>query len=108
MENELENIKVGDILLIEGSNAKFTKKVTKVTKAYVFCGDLTKIRKRDGKVMGDDVWHTKYARIATSSDIEEIKVENKRLSLASKCRDINFKSLTLSQLEKIYAIIQNK
>lgn len=110
MEHNMENIKVGDIVIFTtgGWHQKtIIDKVTKVTpkqfevKGYRFW-------KKDGTMVGDN---SRYCRIATEKDIADFKEEKHRNNLRIKIRDFfssyqNIECLTIEEMEKIESIIK--
>lgn len=105
--NSLDNAKAGDKLLVCFNNgAKGIATVERATQLYV----ITKTHrfvKRKGEVSGCDPWTCTYAQIATPEDIERINREVKRKKLVRKCQDINFNTLSDTQLEQILEIANN-
>lgn len=102
MSGVLDNVKVGDRLFVTGRWNKSIETVEKVTKLHVITRN-GKYRK-SGCSVGDG-WTHSYARLATAEDIENVRKEIARSKMLAKCRDINFGSLTDSQLEQILEIV---
>ncbi len=112
MENNLENIKVGDsVAFCTGGvyGATWISKVTKVT-ATQFEAGPNRFRKKDGVKVGN-----KYikCRLATEKDIEHFKIEQRRSSLRTKLMDFfayydKVDSLTLDEMEKIVDVLKAK
>lgn len=98
MSGVLDNVKVGDKLFVTSRWRKSIDTVEKVTKLHVITSNC-KYRK-SGDSVGDG-WTHSFARPATEEDIENIRKEIARNNMLAKCRDINFDSLTDSQLEQI-------
>lgn len=104
MEN-LENAKVGDLLLIYGGDTDRLATVKRTTSTRVITNNDTAFRKKDGCEVGQaNIWWKKHARLATESDIKRFKRE----SWIGKCRNINFNNLTDSQLQEILNIAYPK
>lgn len=102
--NELENVKVGDKLLVRNNiyweDIEIVERVTKtlvITKRHKF-------RIKDGFSVPKSTWINIYARPATPEDIKR----NIRKKNIQTCRDTNYDKLTDSQLERIINIINNK
>lgn len=102
--NELENVKVGDKLLVRNNvyweDIEIVERVTKtlvITKRHRF-------RIKDGFSVSPNQWINVYAKPATPEDIERnIRRENIRF-----CKETDYDKLTDSQLERIINIIKNK
>ena len=111
MEHNMENIKVGDIIIftIGGWHQKtISDTVTKVppkqfeAKGYRFW-------KKDGTMAGDFT----HCRIATEKDIADFEEEKHRNNLRIKIRDFfssyqNIECLTIEEMEKIESIIKKQ
>lgn len=112
MEHNMENIKVGDIVIftIGGWNQKtIIDKVTKVTPKQ-FEAKGYRFWKKDGRVVGD---YFMQCRIATEKDIADFKEEKHRNNLRIKIRDFfssyqNIECLTIEEMEKIESIIKKQ
>lgn len=105
--NSLENAKVGDSLIVTHRWNKQLLTVEKVHKNFVISGSY-KFRKSDGSLVTSDSWNTSTAKLATQEDIDAFRKEVKRHKMISQCRDINFESLSNSQLEQILEIVNKK
>lgn len=104
MEN-LENVKVGDLLLIYGCDNDRLATVKRTTSTRVITNNNTAFRKKDGCEVGQtNIWWRRYARLATKSDIQRLKRE----LWIGKCRSINFEKLTDTQLQDILNIAYPK
>lgn len=112
MEHNIENIKVGDIVIftIGAWNQKtIIDKVTKVTPKQ-FEANGYRFWKKDGTMVGDSFRH---CRIATEKDIADFKEEKHRNNLRIKIRDFfssyqNIECLTIEEMEKIESIIKKQ
>ena len=105
--NSLENAKVGDLLIVTHRWNRQLLTVEKVHKNFVIAGSY-KFRKSDGSLVASDSWSTSTAKLATQEDIDAFRKEVKRHKMVSQCRDIDFTSLTNSQLEQILEIANQK
>lgn len=109
MGQNLENIKVGDMVIFTTGSIYCTTvidKVTRVTPAQ-FEVRSYRFRKKDGSMVGD---RYRDCRLATEKDIEDFKKEQHRNLLRSKISQFfksyqNIDSLTTEEMEKINAII---
>jgi hypothetical protein len=106
----LENIKVGDTVLINGSTIT---KVTRLTKTLIIV-ELTnsshsgkyesKFRRATGRKSGD--WATDFLRVATDEELKAVRAKNKHYNLSAKLHGFNFRTLDIETLDKINALIQ--
>lgn len=105
--NSLENVKVGDKLLVRSRGRRSLQTVTRITATLVITNS-DRFSKQTGKAHGYDSWSHTYAEPATAEDIESITREIRRKSLIFKCQGIDFESLSDSQLEQILEIANKK
>lgn len=105
--NSLEDAKVGDILIVTHRWNKQLLPVEKVHKNFVIAG-CYKFRKATGTSVSSDCWSSSTAKLATQEDIDAFRKEVKRHKMVNQCRDIDFASLTYSQLEQILEIANKK
>jgi hypothetical protein len=107
MNGILDNVKVGDKLLVTSMWAKRIVTVEKVLKANIIAGG-SKYRKSTGYKYPIDAWNITSARPATEEDIENVSKEIARNMMLAGCRKINFDNLTDTQLEQILEIVNPK
>lgn len=105
--NSLENVKVGDLLIVTHRWNKQLLAVEKVHKNFVIAGGY-KFRKATGSQVSSDSWDVSTAKLATQEDIDAFRREVKRHKMVSQCRDILFESLSDTQLEQILEIANKK
>lgn len=112
MEHNMENIKVGDLIIFtigDWNQKTIINKVTKVTpkqfevKGYRFW-------KKDGSMAGS---YFNHCRIATEKDIADFNAEKHRNNLRIKIRKFfssyqNIECLTIEEMEKIESIINTQ
>lgn len=101
--NELENVKVGDKLLVRNRCWEDIEIVEKVTKTLVIT-KRHRFRIRDGYSIPMGKWINTYAKPATLEDIER-NIRRKNIQF---CKETDYDNLTDSQLERIIDIINNK
>lgn len=104
---ELENVKIGDKLLVRNRYGECIEIVMKVTKTLVVT-KYHKFRIKDGYSIPTDKWINTYGKPATQEDINRIMEANTRRKNIKICRDMDYDKLTDSQLERIINIIKNK
>lgn len=101
----LENVKVGDKLLVTSRGNDEIKTVTKVTKTQVTC-DTSKFRKTDGRLIGSDIWWSSYAKPATDEDIARVEREITYRMMANTIKSVDAYSLPYEELKRIYNILK--
>nr|DAF60426.1 MAG TPA: hypothetical protein [Siphoviridae sp. ctmHK36] len=103
MEN-LEDIKVGDKVILANARIKRVVTVTKVTKTQIVIGNK-RFKKESGFEYGGRPLETKRIYRATPEVLEEIEAETKRNDLINKIARYPWGSLTNEELEKVCKII---
>lgn len=99
----LENVKVGDKLIVRTAYDEYLETVERITATLV----ITKFHrfiKKSGKAQGSVTWSSIWATPATEQDTERISNVVKRRNLITKCENIKFKNLNNTQLEEILKI----
>lgn len=104
--NSLENVKVGDKLIMTSRWNQSILTVEKVQKNFVIANSY-KFRKSDGSLVSSDRWSLTTAKIATEKDLEAFKKVVLRNKMIGQCRDIIFEKLSDFQLEQILEIANN-
>lgn len=105
--SSLENVKVGDKLLMTSQWNQSLLTVEKVQKNFVIANSY-KFRKSDGSLVSSDSWTFANAKIATKKDLESFRKAVKRSKMIGQCRDIRFEKLSDTQLEQILEIANKK
>lgn len=103
----LENVKVGDKLLVRTRYGEDIETVERITPTLVVT-KTRRFRKIDGNESGSSAWFYTFAKPATEEDVERIRENKKRNILAAKCNGIRFETLSVSQLEGILEIAGKK
>lgn len=104
--NSLENVKVGDKLLIQSRWNRRLATVDRLTPTLVIAGG-----ERFKKASGNSVGHSEHyiwATLATDEDVEDVRREIRRNRMIRQCEDIRFHDLADSQLEQILGIANKK
>ncbi len=77
----LEDIQVGDVVVVCGSGRCETKRVATVSKVtkhhFLLDGSDSKFRKRDGSMISDSHWHFVMASRPEPGEVEEIEADRK-------------------------------
>lgn len=105
MNDNLINVKVGDVVLIKNfglSNERLAK-VEKVTKTQIHACNI-RFRISDGCEVGDG-WGKAILRVPTEEDIIRVVNANKRRKLLSYIKE-NIEKCSLSEMEEIYKIME--
>jgi len=105
----LTDAKVGDVLLVGGSNP-YLSTVTKTTKTLVCCGS-TKFN-RQGRLTPRQKWDYTHARIATEIDVAQVKEEIHRRQcinvILAKTGNINdLRAFSTKKLICLVAVLEN-
>ena len=100
MKEWLESLKDGDDVLITFRHEQSISKVTKVTKTKIVVGSY-RFNKNTGMVIGETIWRTASISEVTENASKDIN----RINLYRKLTAFRFSLLTLDQLERIQAII---
>ena len=112
MEHNMENIKVGDIVIFtigEWKQKTIIDKVGNVTPKQFVVGAY-RFWKKDGTMLG---CHFNRCRIATEEEIADFKVEKRHRKLQNEIYKFfssyqNIKCLTIEEMEKIESIIKKQ
>lgn len=101
------DIKVGDTVIIKGSNISPTvATVSKVNKVTFVAANIT-FRKAGGFEYGGNTWYHKWAETATEEKIAEIRLATMRRNALSFIMNYNFSLLPDDELFKLYAQLKN-
>ena len=108
MSGVLDNVKVGDKLLVQyPHDVKGIESVERITATLVITKHHRFIKK-SGKMQGCDSWSFTFAKPANAEGIEQIARDIKRRNVLRKCESIKFDTLSDSQLEQILEIVNPK
>lgn len=103
MEN-LEDIKVGDKVILISRYSKKVCKVDRLTKTQIVV-DGDKFRKLYGFSVGYRGWYSSVIRKASPEEIAKIEEINKRDMLIKKIKGYPLDKLSTEELEKVYELI---
>lgn len=103
MEN-LEDIKVGDKVILANARIKRVETVTKVTKTLVIVGNR-RFKKDGGFEYGGRPFEMMHICKVTPEVLAEIEAENKRNDLINKIVRYPWNKLSTEELEKVYKLI---
>ncbi len=106
--NSLENVKVGDLLLINDRWGENVAVVERLTTTLIVTGDGYRINRKNGCVHGDSQWNHMSVRIASQEDADRVRHRRYRVEMINKCGNICFSNLSDSQLEQILEIANQK
>ena len=105
----LSVLKPGDEVLVQGmrwqGNTGVVKRVEKVTKLHIVLQDGSKYRLTDGGNVGRDRFYRSYIVNATPEKVEQVRVENRRMSIAAKLREMDWRLLPLEVLEEVFDVV---
>lgn len=106
--SNLENAKVGDKLYVSRPHSKSAiETVERITPTLVITKSHRFVKKT-GYAQGNSAWYFATARLATPADVERVRRESRRNELVTQCASINFHNLSVTQLEQILEIANNK
>lgn len=103
MEN-LEDIKVGDKVILYSRYCKKVCKVERLTKTLVIVNG-EKFRKADGFSTGHIGYYSSSIIRATEEMIAKVEEENKRDLLINKIKSYPLDKLSTDELENVYELI---
>lgn len=99
----LANAEIGDTLKISSWRSCYYSKVTRVTKAYIFCGG-SRYNKATGYCVGNKYF---FACVATEEEIKRHAEEKKRKKLIASVQSIDYTKVPDECLEKVLAVVGN-
>lgn len=101
----LENVKVGDSVILHGAQRSEVARVVRTTKTQVQVGGR-KFRKSDGRVVGGDGWSSTRIEPYTEEKANEIARTQNRNNMRRYIVNYDWKYLSDEKLEQIYNILQ--
>jgi hypothetical protein len=109
MDDNFENIKVGDIVAWNAryGNGTVLAEVEKVTKT-MFTANGLRFNKKTGRSVGSDSWNVVFAFIPTEGQVKTIKEASLRRKLINFLAKFNYSSLSFEDLTAIYNIVKKK
>lgn len=104
MRESLENVKVGDVVIIHKSHHREVGKVTKVTATLIHAGNC-RYRKKDGNIVGFGPWDLHWITIPEEGEVEQIRQLEFRGRVVEKLRSISIHSVSYTQAVKIKEVL---
>ena len=106
--NELENVKVGDKVIVEGAyiNSRI-RTVEKVTKRFIFVGGA-KYSRTFGWEIGVSGYSSNHIRPATEEDIKLVEEETEKRRAVKYLKDVKFEKFSLETLQSIRELIEKE
>jgi hypothetical protein len=101
----LDELKVGDEVVVSGRHSKYIDKITKVMPMSVEVGNR-RYRKTDGIERSDDIWDRTHIIECTPERKEAIRNRDRRIRMANHCRGTDWNKLDNERLERIVAILK--
>lgn len=107
--NELENVKVGDLMVVNGSYAHLDclKEVERITKSQIIV-NKRRYWKKNGRLVGDGDWCYGFIKPATEKDIEIINKREQKDKLLTFFRKVVWCTLSLESLQTIYDVVKKE
>ncbi len=106
MSRKLENVKVGDKLIVHTYFCESIEVVERTT-ATLIITKFHRFNKKSGQSLGSSKWNCVWASVGSDEEIEKIQQEAYRRNLISKCKSIESNNLSDFQLEAIIKIANN-
>lgn len=104
MRESLENVKVGDVVIIHKSHHREVGKVTKVTATLIHAGNF-RYRKKDGNIVGFGPWDLHWITIPKEGEIEEMKRQEFIMDVVSEMKKRTARDVTYEQAVKIKEVL---
>ena len=104
MRESLENVKVGDVVIVCKRHHREAQKVSKVTKTQIHVGN-ERYRKKDGNVVGFGPWDLHWITIPKEGEVEEIRQLEFRGRVVDDLRHISINSVSYEQAVKIKEVL---
>lgn len=107
--NELENLKVGDLVVVRGSLivGEELRKIERVTKSQIVV-DKRRYRKKDGRLVGGGDWCYGFIKPALEKDIERLNKVKQKNELLAYIRKVAWSNLSLESLETICDVVKKE
>ena len=108
--NELENVKVGDLMIVSGGSAfgECLREVERVTKSQIVVNDKRRYRKKDGRLVGGVGWFCSYIRPATEKDIDFFNKVKQKNKLIAFIKEVAWCNLSLDSLQTICDVVKKE
>lgn len=104
MRESLENVKVGDVVVIHKSHHREVGKVRKVTATMIHVGN-ERYRKKDGNIVGFGPWDLRWITILEEGEIEELRVQEFIGYVVSEMKKLRARDVTYDQAVKIKEVL---
>lgn len=104
MRESLENVKVGDVVIIHRGHHRVVGKVRKVTATMIHVGN-ERYRKKDGNIVGFGPWDLHWITIPEEGEVEQIRQIEFRGRVVEKLHSISIHSVSYTQAVKIKEVL---
>ena len=104
MRELLENVKVGDVVIIHKSHHREVGKVRKVTANMIHIGN-ERYRKKYGNLVGAGPWDLRWITIPKEGEIEAIKRQKFIMDVVSEMKKLTARDVTYEQAVKIKEVL---
>lgn len=107
--NELENIEVGDLMIVRGSFTcgECLWEVERVTKSQIVV-DKRRYWKKDGRLVGRGDWCYGFIKPALEKDIERLNKVKQKNELLAYIRRVAWCNLSLESLQTICDVVKKE
>lgn len=105
--NELENLKVGNLVVVSGSftSGDELQKIERVTKSQIVVNGRH-FWKKDGRLVGRVEWRYGIIKPVTEKDIERINKAKQKDELLSFIKKVAWCNLSLESLQTICDVVK--
>lgn len=105
MKESLENVKVGDVVIVHaGAYRIIVGKISKVTATMIHVGN-ERYRKKDGRLVGAGTWDMRWISLPKEGEIEELKRQKFIEDVVSRLNKLKAQDITYEQAVKIKEVL---
>lgn len=105
MRESLENVKVGDVVILHAGPYKTTvNKVRKVTATMIHVGN-ERYRKKDGNLVNYGPWDLRWITIPKEGEVEDLKRQKFIEDVVSRLNKLTARDVTYEQAVKIKEVL---
>lgn len=105
MEKTLQDLEAGDLVFIESRHGNGIVKIDRITKTQIITTDGSKYRRRDGGLIGAELFDYEYIQILTAEKKDKIRTL-RLMNKAKKMIDNIEIQNDISKLEKLIIAIK--
>ena len=106
MKNWIENLKVGDQVIVHTNMGRVIRTVEKITPAGNIKLNNGTLFNKDGTERGRSTWNTTYLGEATPEVVKEIKEKHFIICVKKQLKEFLKKDLTIEQARALFQLIK--